>query len=172
MTRLALTRVVILLGVLGLLGLTAILLQSWSPTTRVHDLAVALEVEPPSPGTYAQHDVGRARILLIREPGGILSVFLVPLTDGKVMLPDVQWWRPAHRCSDFRPETTDGSINADSVFECHDPEVRSWSGISWRWAIDGRHIRGSREVQVADLMPVKYEEKWGRIRIYRSVVPW
>jgi len=126
----------------------------------------------PSPGTYTQHDVGRARILLVRDPGGALAAFVLPLRDGKVALPDIRWWRPAHDCADFRPATRDGTIAANSVFECHDPEVQNWSGISWRWSIDGQHIRGRHEVEVEDLMPVKFEDRWGRIRVYRSAVPW
>ncbi len=172
MSRAALTRLVIALGVVGLIAIGAVLTQSWRPTSHARDLAVVLEAPPPSPGTYTQHDMERARILLVRDTHGVLSAYVLPLRDGKVALPDIRWWRPAHDCVDFRAATADGTIDADSLFECHDQEVQNWSGIGWRWSIDGHHIRRPGEVEVEDLVPVKFEDRQDYIRIYRSAVPW
>ena len=172
MTRQALTKVVIALGAFALLATALVLVRSLLPNKRTQNLAVLLDTQLPAPGTFQQLDFDRTRILLISAPTGEVAVFRLPLRNGKVVLPDIHWWRHPYDCADFRPETHDGTLNASSTFECHDPNMPDWSGISWRWSIDGRNIRSPRDVPVDDLVVADFEQRGNHVRLYRKHVPW
>ena len=172
MNRAALRTVVVSLTALGIIAFTAVLVSSWGPSRLAENIGIVVDEPRPPQGTYVTRDFDDVRLLIVAAPSGELSAFVLPLRDGKVMLPDLHWWRMGYICTDFRPESTDGTITNGSIFECHDAQRSEWSRISWRWTIDGKNLRGAGDMTVDDFNRVDLVERQGRIRIHRQDIRW
>ncbi|MCB1907537.1 MAG: hypothetical protein KDH15_09230 [Rhodocyclaceae bacterium] len=77
-----------------------------------------------------------SELLFVRDPDGTLRAWWMPVSRGRVTLPDLHWWRPLARCADFGPDFARGE------YRCRDAEVPDWIRNSLRWTLDGKSIPG------------------------------
>jgi hypothetical protein len=150
-----------------------ILAGSWRPSRHAYDVSIIYDEVAPTPGTYVTRDVDypTVRLLIVAAPSGKVSAFILPLRDGRVILPDLHWWRFGYLCADFRTETTDETITDSSIFECHDAELKGWPDNGWRWNIDGKTL-SRRSWAHDDFTRVAWTERNGRVRIHRKDIRW
>ena len=81
----------------------------------------------------------------MRLRDGSVSAWDIPTKDGRVGMPDYEWWRPMYPCSAFGPSIVDGSIDESSYIQCHDPETPEWWARRWRWSLSGRAVQDGME---------------------------
>ena len=80
-------------------------------------------------------------VLIYRKVDGSVNVWDVPMMDGMVGMPDLEWWRPFHKCQSFGPTVINGVVDESLPIMCHDVSLPSdgWSE-QWRWDIDGNKL--------------------------------
>jgi hypothetical protein len=140
MNRRALTTVVSILSA-TILGVALFTLGgSLTPSERTLAHAIKLKVKAPPLGGIVQAQGLRARLILIRiEPDDVLG-YSLPTRDGKVSMPDLNWWRdPIYMCDSFGPVLSQPATRL-STFECADSAVPEWWKPRWRWSIQGQPL--------------------------------
>lgn len=90
------------------------------------------------------------RILILKEMSGNLLVFTVPTHEGKVLLPDVHWYRFGALCKNFGPENQRGKIIPDGKIRCLDHAAEE--DTERQWSYDGKNLGGYTD----DMLTTKY----------------
>jgi hypothetical protein len=80
-----------------------------------------------------------AEVMIIKDYDSVLHVYLLPLKNGLVQMPDIEWFHHFASCADFGPEIEGGQIVKGSLLECRAlPE--GVSNQEWKWSIDGKNL--------------------------------
>jgi hypothetical protein len=169
MRRRAFSVVLALLGTVGF----AIALVTLKPSLRLRFRGeMALEVRDLTLGAYRTYDGQNSRLYVVRSRSDEVWAFTVPLRAGKVGMPNRLWSHPAFNCSDFGPDAEDGSLTADSAFQCHDADVPVWGKQHWRWGLDGKSATPAPDIFIENMLRVSTERSAGVIRVYRWDILW
>lgn len=123
-------------------------LMSMNPSEWGGNELPYVDVSLMQPGEIITYDrVGEGtnssgvRYLIYLDYAGDFRVFLVPLSSGKVNMPDLRWWRWGHLCEDFGPEIQDSKVVEGSIFRCRSPHNGGeWFDNEWRWSLDGTNL--------------------------------
>jgi hypothetical protein len=162
----------VMLAVLGSVGL-AIILVALKPSLRLLIRGeVRLEVRDLTLGAYRTYDGQNSRLYVVRTRSDEVWAFTVPVRAGKVAMPNRLWAHPAFNCSDFGPDTKDGSLTVDSVFQCHNADLPAWGKMHWRWRLDGEHATQATDLFIENMPRVTIERSAGVIRVYRWDILW
>ncbi len=95
-------------------------------------------------------------VLIYRKKDNSIKAWDVPVKNGNVGMPDLQWWRPTYQCKNFGPTIVEGLIDESQPIKCHDKkQLSKWWANEWRWDIDGNSL-GS---MVADLQKTRGYQK-------------
>lgn len=78
------------------------------------------------------------KLLFYKDSFGQIKVWVVPVKDGLVGMPDIHWWRPIHQCQKFEV-VTEGT---EKVLACLDKDISDWWSKQWKWTIKGENIEG------------------------------
>ncbi|MDH5179208.1 MAG: hypothetical protein OEZ39_00525 [Gammaproteobacteria bacterium] len=141
--RAQLTTLVKLFSLLGLIAITIPFIQSLMPTPKAVAELPHIHVGDMTACSYLLHDTRRkgpigSAWLIIKDRNSAFHVFTLPTDEGKVLLPDLQWFRFAGSCAQFRPELEQGRLKPGGVIRCHDPQYTTDS--AWRWTYQGKSL--------------------------------
>jgi len=111
-----------------LAGLAVVFPSAPIPTERTRPSLYVSNLEPGSflVRPFAEDPVTSS--LLQKKWRGEFRALTVPVEDGKVVMPDVHWWRSSgYTCTEFRPDIHEnGRLLRDGAIRCHDPETLPW----------------------------------------------
>lgn len=119
------------------------------------------------PGDIIEQDAGyegrwNVRYIIFKNYNSEISVFVVPLREGLVDMPDLRWWRWGSRCKNFGPTISNGKVVPSSYFKCHDPVLNEWLTTENVWSLDGTNLGTSTD----DMKKVKFKIKGNDIVLY------
>jgi hypothetical protein len=148
----------------GVLSFAGMLVASLRMSERAKAVNIVLEMSPPALGTYVSLDGKYARLYITHDESGSIRAFSVPLKEGKVAMPDREWYRaPIYLCADFgiTPSTP---VTVESIWACHDAESPEFWRPRWRWGIDGTPaLDGS----VAPMWPIQVDASGGKLKVHK-----
>ena len=145
------------LAILATIALGVVLAIALLPKPRPRGKLPQLNIAQLQPGGLITHDTDSLRYYVLRPLQGEPYVLAVPLHDGAVPMPDVNWWKWVIQCRDFGIDSSDGVIRADAIFRCRDAQQpEQWIG-SWRWNSQGRNVPLAGSTAVANLYRVQFE---------------
>jgi hypothetical protein len=98
-----------------------------------------------------------SQILLIRETGGRLRAWFIPVRKGSRRLPEDERWTPGAPCLQFLVDFRSGVIG------CRDPQIPPDILRRYRWRIDGQHLTEF----VPDLIAIPGAEVEGQFILHR-----
>jgi hypothetical protein len=148
MHKKVLTRAALVLAALALAFVTVPLLGSLAPGVRADAALPRIDISQLQSGRPELRDHPiygslyadfRWSVLLLRHADGKLSAWDVPTRNGKVVMPDIHWWRPFYTCQAF--ELTVASADGSAFFACSDAQLPSdyWRE-EWRWSESGKAL--------------------------------
>jgi hypothetical protein len=143
-------RRILAISVVGMAALVAagvvwVLASTWGPSKSAQARLAVLEMPPP--GELRILSGRKFRVFVVHTLEGDLAVLRVPVTDGVVRMPDINWWRPFTPCTDFSLDTPNGMVSRRSVFSCHDASVPEWWAPRWRWGYNGKSLAPGNSIE-------------------------
>jgi len=80
-------------------------------------------------------------VLVYRKKDDSIKIWGIPMDNGNVGLPDLQWRKPFYDCKNFGPTLVDGVIDESLPIKCHDvKQLSEWWATEWQWDIDGKSL--------------------------------
>ena len=131
-----------------------------------------IDVSRLDPGEYRVEHIRGHAVYVVHKSKSVWNVFAMDTRDGKIQMPDLQWWRPSgYWCANFGPTTTNGKITSSSRFRCADSvtEMWSWYFTVWQWDMDGHWIQSAGVPTFDDLPSPPFEQKNDRIYVLRGL---
>ena len=81
-----------------------------------------------------------ASYIILKNHDSKIHVYIVPLRNNQVMLPDVRWWRWGSLCNNFGPDMEGNIIKKNGTIQCQDKNLpESWS-TEWKWSYNGKNL--------------------------------
>ncbi|WP_444930827.1 hypothetical protein ACJJIF_03325 [Microbulbifer sp. SSSA002] len=78
-------------------------------------------------------------VLIIKDWDGSIYSYMVPIEQGKVIMPDRWWGWGYFHCANFGPEMrVDNKIKKSGYIKCHDTDVSEWQREEWVWSYSGK----------------------------------
>lgn len=145
------------LSVLGFAALALVLGGSLRPTERANANLERIWVGDVHTGDtklverrelYSRSPL-KESFLVVRGMDDVVNVWSVPTRNGKVLLPDVHWFRPMVECSKFGVMPS-RSVKGLMVLGCASLDRRQDWASYWEWTFDGVNVSGS----FSDMEPV------------------
>lgn len=123
-------------------------ISSLKPNAKAEAKLLRVDVSTITPGSYTimKHpfyagDSGGSNwfVFVYRKHNGEFNAWSVPVTTmGEVVMPDIHWWRPFHKCTNFGPTLINGVVDENKPITCHDKDLPSrWWKDAWKWDING-----------------------------------
>lgn len=128
--------------------------QSQLPRIPTAQLRPGSHVFAPDPYSEPPNE---SEILLVREKGGRLHAWYVPVRKGLRRLPDDERWSPGPPCAKFAVDFTSDTIS------CRDTRMPAEILLRYRWSISGRRLTEF----VPDLIPIPGKEEGGFFVLHR-----
>lgn len=156
-------RAVLLAALRGLMaaGLLGLLWVGWQMARgpREAPAAPSVRVARLAPGSFMLVDApllpagarGPLKLLVLREPGGLVRGFYLPVDGGQAAVPVSGAWVGGVPCDDFAPDFAAGDIGCRQARPGFDFALRP------RWALDGRALAG----HLPDLLAAQGREEAG-----------
>lgn len=147
--RRMLTGVLLILSLIGLSLASLPLIQSMKPSARADAALPRIDISSLSPGEFAifkqSHPVRFLNyynsILIYKRNNNEVLAWVVPVKEGKVVMPDFHWWQyPAYLCSKFGPTMINGVVDESLPIQCHDTETPKWWRDKWQWGFNGKNL--------------------------------
>lgn len=102
-------------------------------------------------------DAENRTYLLYRNINSEVNVWMLPLYRGKVLMPDLKWWRYGSMCEDFGTEVDENK----TIFTCLDKDIGKWEKREWRWDTNGTNLGELTE----DMLRVPSVEKYDYVEL-------
>lgn len=156
------------LVVIGMVLAAIPFIRSMNPSARAEAALPYIDVSSLSPGSFSMEKMEGMHYfedayLLLRDYDQQLYVYLLSLHEGKVLLPDIHWFRFGGLCEKFSPEMENGKLKRGGTIKCHDKLDNNWWAQEWRWSYDGKNLGKSTD----DLVKPKYSIKGDYLTIGR-----
>lgn len=138
------------LVVIGIIMAAIPFIRSMNPSARAEAALPYIDISALSGGSYVVEKIGGKHYfedsyLLLRDYDHQLYVYLLPIHDGKVLLPDIHWFRFGGLCEKFSPEIENGKLKKGGIIKCHDKLDNNWWAHEWRWSYDGKNLGKSTD---------------------------
>lgn len=129
----------------GLVGAVVPFVKSMNPSAAAGSALPHIDISSLKDGSFLVQKAPirgyhSAQCLVIRDHDSKLYVYSVPVREGQVILPDVDWWHWGGLCSAFGPEMEGDSIKKNGVIRCHDEHQSEYSDAEWRWSYNGKNL--------------------------------
>ena len=163
------TSLVLLVAVAGTALASIPFGASMKPSERALAARSQHDISGLEPGDYRLETYNRksawpVKVLFIRDWDSQLYLYILPIEEGLVPLPERYWWWSIYGCSDFRPELGgQQKIVKNGVVTCHDDTVSDWGKKKWRWSYSGKAV----DTSVPDMWAPTFEIRGNVLHINR-----
>lgn len=99
----------------------------------------------------AQSPLGQ-RYIIYKNNENLITVFTVPIEQGKVLMPDLKWGRRGASCNNFNPTLKGVKVVENSHFRCQSNEESEWWRKENRWDLTGKNLGQMTE----DISTIQY----------------
>lgn len=143
------------MALIGLMITTLNILYSMKPGERALLSLQHIDISGLDNGSFLiknnqNQGYNQEKYLVIRDHNAKLYVYVLPVNNNKVILPDVRWrWRRGPACSAFGPEMEGASIRKNGVIKCQDKNSGLSSFTEFHWTYDGNNSGRYTEDMIA-----------------------
>ncbi len=128
------------LGFIGLTLVTIVFMQTLRPTARAFTNLPHIDISSLEKDHYLIADLGGSKAFVLHLGDESFRVFLVPFRKGKYLMPDISWVRAYMPCTDFAPDSSDGRLQNNGRFRCHDAKQLPMAHREWIWDFNGKNL--------------------------------
>ncbi|GAB2191634.1 hypothetical protein MAH1_32420 [Sessilibacter sp. MAH1] len=158
---------VLIISFVGIGFLLSLFGGALNPPANAGENLPRINISALEPGGIITQDAGyegwwNVRYIIFKNYNSEISVFVVPLREGLVDMPDLRWWRRGPKCKNFGPTIFNGKVVPNSHFKCHDPELNEWLATENVWSLDGTNLGTLTD----DMKKVKFKIKGNDILLY------
>jgi hypothetical protein len=155
----------ILLGVVAAAAIATVLFSTLRVSAKTDSELPRISLDDLAPGTWkfatyweeSPQSLGWD-MMLVRARDGHLSVWFIPVKQGKRRVPEFYWHRPGNAC-ELKPDFDTG------VIACSDPNASDWDRSRSRWALNGKSLSG----QSPDMDAVTGSEESGFFVVHKQL---
>jgi hypothetical protein len=159
-------RLKLLIGCLALAG-TALSMVVLNKSLQPHKKPPKLpfvNIATLAAGQRITVDTEALRYFVVYPLNGELQVLAAPVQEGKVLMPEIHWWKPLLYCQDFDIDVVSGAITKESRFRCRDDQQPVAWMKQWQWDIEGKHIAITGGDKIDNLYRVRFERDDDELR--------
>jgi hypothetical protein len=156
MNRRRLIYACITLAFVGIVVAAIPFVASLAPNDRSRASLPLVDVADLGVGEFKVIEHLDRRIYVLHLAADQFTALWVPLSDGAVVMPDMQWFRPAGLCRNFGPDHESGVLVADARFTCRDVGSEAWLRTAWLWDAAGHYV-GPAQYPMQDMPQMRFE---------------
>jgi len=135
----------------GIVMLAYPFVASMRPVERIPDNALTIDVSTMRPNTsriiITKHSKKIKRqasttwmpgssLLVVRDDANNFYLYLLPIWEGKVIMPWRSWWQHEGYCADFGLTSHNGKF----LIKCGTPNYAEFLTKQWYWDINGQNL--------------------------------